>query len=70
MSQAARGAQDVTSNGVDSDCEDKPQKRQVKHDSGAADLEKVTDYVEDSEISSQNIAEVRAACVTGLLLCH
>ena len=50
---------DARTNGIDSDCEQKPQKRQVKHDSGAADLEKVTDYAEDSEISSQNIAQVR-----------
>lgn len=49
----------ANTNGVDSDCEEnKPQKRQVKHDSGAADLEKVTDYMEDSELSSQNIAQV------------
>lgn len=57
MSQVGK-AGDAGTNGVDSDCEQKPQKRQVKHDSGAADLEKVTDYMEDSEISSQNIAEV------------
>ncbi|KAJ8311933.1 hypothetical protein KUTeg_010514, partial [Tegillarca granosa] len=29
-----------------------------KHDSGAADLEKVTDYVEDEEISGQTIGDV------------
>ncbi|GFY78991.1 huntingtin-interacting protein K [Trichonephila inaurata madagascariensis] len=33
----------------------KPQKKVAKHDSGAADLEKVTDYVEEKEISSQDI---------------
>jgi len=38
--------------------EERPQKKQAKHDSGAADLEKVTDYVEESEINSQNVAEV------------
>ena len=58
MSQVSKSGDDGT-NGVASDSEQKPQKRQVKHDSGAADLEKVTDYMEDSEISSQNIAEVR-----------
>lgn len=60
MSQTKKGGDATTgTNGVDSDCEEnKPQKRQLKHDSGAADLEKVTDYMEDSEISSQNIAQV------------
>ena len=33
-------------------------KKSAKHDSGAADLEKVTDYVEEAEISSQDIGEV------------
>ena len=33
-------------------------KKAAKHDSGAADLEKVTDYVEETEISSQNMADV------------
>ncbi|XP_067133606.1 huntingtin-interacting protein K [Centruroides vittatus] len=36
--------------------EQKPQKKAAKHDSGAADLEKVTDYAEEKEISSQDIA--------------
>jgi len=50
-------------NGVDDgvDCEqseeEKPQLKKIaKHDSGAADLEKVTDYAEEKEISSQDIA--------------
>lgn len=30
------------------------QKKTAKHDSGAADLEKVTDYAEEKEISSSN----------------
>ncbi|PVD36373.1 hypothetical protein C0Q70_03355 [Pomacea canaliculata] len=30
-------------------------KKSAKHDSGAADLEKVTDYVEEAEISSKNL---------------
>ena len=34
-------------------------KKVAKHDSGAADLEKVTDYVEEAEISSQDISNVR-----------
>nr|ALJ10930.1 huntingtin interacting protein [Dolomedes sulfureus] len=33
----------------------KPQKKIAKHDSGAADLEKVTDYAEEKEISGQDI---------------
>ncbi|KAK4539077.1 hypothetical protein RGQ29_031989 [Quercus rubra] len=49
---------EVETNGTgDSRFGAKATKRQVKHDSGAADLEKVTDYMEDSEISSQNIEQ-------------
>ena len=33
-------------------------KKTPKHDSGAADLEKVTDYVEESEISSKDLGDV------------
>lgn len=36
----------------------KPQKKTAKHDSGAADLEKVTDYAEETEISGQDITGV------------
>jgi len=47
-------------NGVEeseqSDSVSKPQKKLAKHDSGAADLEKVTDFEEEKEISSQDIA--------------
>ena len=35
---------------------DTPDKRQKKHDSGAADLEKVTDFQEETEL--HNIANV------------
>jgi NACalpha-BTF3-like transcription factor len=46
----------ATTNGVEtSEEEQKPQKKAAKHDSGAADLEKVTDYAEEQEISSQDI---------------
>ena len=38
--------------------DEKPQKKVAKHDSGAADLEKVTDYAEEKEISSQDIIGV------------
>ena len=34
-------------------------KKSAKYDSSAADLEKVTDYVEESEISSKDIGEVK-----------
>lgn len=37
---------------------DKTQKKTAKHDSGVADLEKVTDYAEEKEISSQDISGV------------
>lgn len=37
---------------------DKTQKKAAKHDSGVADLEKVTDYAEEKEISSQDISGV------------
>lgn len=33
-------------------------KKIAKYDSGAADLEKVTDYVEEAEFSSHDIGEV------------
>jgi len=37
-------------------------KKAAKHDDGAADLEKVTDYVEEAEISSQDISVVSMSC--------
>jgi len=45
--------------------EDQTVKKAAKHDSvRATDLEKVTDYVEEAEISSNNISDVRNyACV-------
>ena len=40
--------------------EDQTVKKAAKHDSvRATDLEKVTDYVEEAEISSNNISDVR-----------
>ena len=33
-------------------------KKVAKHDSGAADLEKVTDFVEEAEISAEDISNV------------
>lgn len=38
--------------------EDKKQKKQTRHDGGAADLERVTDYAEEKEISAANISSV------------
>ena len=39
--------------------DDQAVKKTAKHDSvGATDLEKVTDYVEEAEISSQNFSDV------------
>ena len=34
--------------------------KERKHDSGAADLEKVTDFVEEKEITTQDIQQVGA----------
>ncbi|XP_039440982.1 huntingtin-interacting protein K [Culex pipiens pallens] len=43
-------------NGVDETAADKQkQKKASKHNSGAADLEKVTDYAEEKEITSKEI---------------
>ncbi|EDW58350.1 huntingtin-interacting protein K [Drosophila novamexicana] len=36
--------------------EDIKQKKQTRHDGGAADLERVTDYAEEKEISAANIS--------------
>lgn len=36
-----------------------------KHDSGAADLERVTDYAEEKEIQSSNLETVRAGRCSG-----
>uniref|UniRef100_T1JG16 Nascent polypeptide-associated complex subunit alpha-like UBA domain-containing protein n=1 Tax=Strigamia maritima TaxID=126957 RepID=T1JG16_STRMM len=41
----------------DGEHQQKPQKKTAKHDSGAADLEKVTDYAEEKEISSEDIKD-------------
>ncbi|KAK9871637.1 hypothetical protein WA026_013017 [Henosepilachna vigintioctopunctata] len=41
--------------------EEKSQKKTAKYDSGAADLEKVTDYAEEKEISSQDVANAITA---------
>uniref|UniRef100_A0A673K9E6 Huntingtin-interacting protein K-like n=3 Tax=Cyprinidae TaxID=7953 RepID=A0A673K9E6_9TELE len=40
---------------AEENCTGKPTEKPRKHDSGAADLEKVTDYAEEKEISSSNL---------------
>ena len=44
---------------IESDAKPCKKERPTKHDSGAADLEKVTDYAEETEISSKGIEGVR-----------
>ncbi|PIO22850.1 hypothetical protein AB205_0159760 [Aquarana catesbeiana] len=36
-------------------CSERPADKPRKHDSGAADLERVTDYAEEKEIQSSNL---------------
>jgi hypothetical protein len=50
----------------DSDVQQQQDRKQKKHDSGAADLEKVTDYAEEREISGHSISNV--SCFFRLLL--
>lgn len=38
--------------------QDKKQKKLTRHDGGAADLERVTDYAEEKEISAADISSV------------
>lgn len=38
---------------------ERPPEKPRKHDSGAADLERVTDYAEEKEIQSSNLETVR-----------
>lgn len=44
-------------NGTD-DVQDKKSKKIAKHDGGVADLERVTDYAEEKELSSADISKV------------
>ena len=41
--------------------------KEKKHDSGAADLEKVTDYAEEKEIGSSSAAEDAIAVISKIL---
>ncbi|KAG7271766.1 hypothetical protein CRUP_032669 [Coryphaenoides rupestris] len=40
---------------AEENCTGKPVEKPRKHDSGAADLERVTDYAEEKEISSSDL---------------
>lgn len=44
-------------NGTD-DIQDKKSKKAAKHDGGVADLERVTDYAEEKELTSADISNV------------
>lgn len=46
---------EIDEDGQDDDIK---QKKQTRHDGGAADLERVTDYAEEKEISAANISSV------------
>ncbi|CAH1099909.1 unnamed protein product [Psylliodes chrysocephalus] len=56
-------ADDQPVNGNDEELpeKEKNQKKVAKYDSGAADLEKVTDYAEEKEISTQDVANAISA---------
>lgn len=47
----------IDQNGTD-DVQDKKSKKVAKHDGGVADLERVTDYAEEKELSSADISNV------------
>lgn len=51
----------ISQNGTDTDAQDKKSKKAAKHDGGVADLERVTDYAEEKELSSADISNVRVA---------
>ncbi|ESO94179.1 hypothetical protein LOTGIDRAFT_118654 [Lottia gigantea] len=46
---------------IDRNGETTKEPKSKKHDSGTADLEKVTDYVEEADISSQSIGDAMKA---------
>ncbi|XP_077329152.1 huntingtin-interacting protein K isoform X2 [Lithobates pipiens] len=43
-------------------CSERPADKPRKHDSGAADLERVTDYAEEKEIQSSNLETRKRTC--------
>lgn len=54
----------VDQNGTD-DAQDKKARKTAKHDGGVADLERVTDYAEEKELSSADISNVSGNSVVG-----
>ncbi|XP_056642527.1 huntingtin-interacting protein K [Diorhabda carinulata] len=54
-------ADEQSVNGNAEELPEKNQKKVAKYDSGAADLEKVTDYAEEKEISTQDVANAISA---------
>lgn len=49
----------ISQNGTD-EAQDKKAKKAAKHDGGVADLERVTDYAEEKELSSADISNVKS----------
>lgn len=49
----------ISQNGTDDAQDKKAAKKAAKHDGGASDLERVTDYAEEKELSSADISNVR-----------
>lgn len=50
----------ISQNGTTDEGQDKKSaKKAAKHDGGVADLERVTDYAEEKELSSADISNVR-----------
>lgn len=49
----------ISQNGTDEAQDKKSAKKAAKHDGGVADLERVTDYAEEKELSSADISNVR-----------
>ena len=54
-------------NEVDANNHKDLKEKEKKHDSGAADLEKVTDYAEEKEIGSSSAAEDAIAVISKVL---
>ncbi|XP_032809076.1 huntingtin-interacting protein K [Petromyzon marinus] len=55
MGSMAEGEADLELDAEENCHDEKPAEKPRKHDSGAADLEKVTDYAEDKEISASSL---------------
>lgn len=52
----------IDQNGTD-DAQDKKARKTAKHDGGVADLERVTDYAEEKELSSADISNVSESLI-------